>query len=140
MKPATNLSALDQCLRISAAHARLQLALDEELGIHHGLSYADFLLLHRLAGAQDHRLSMGELAPELGLRASALLLQILPLEKIGLVEREAPLDKKGRRHVHLRAAGRQVVSNAIETAQALCLALAPSVAVTIAAAGRLGSD
>lgn len=126
-------SPLELCLRISAAHARLQLALDEELGTHHGLSYADFVLLHRLAGAQDHRLSIGELAPELGLRASALLRQILPLEKTGLVERETAVDSKGKRHVHLRAAGRQVVANAIDTAQALCHGLTPSAALAITA-------
>ncbi len=134
MKPAPQSSTLDQCLRISAAHARLQLALDEELGTFHGLSYADFLLLHQLAGAQGQRLPMAELAPELGLRQSALLRQILPLEKTGLVARDGLAGQGGSRDVQLRSAGRQVVSNASETAQALCEHLAPSLGVVVAAA------
>ena len=44
--------ALDLCLGISLAHARLQLALDDALGTWHGIGHADFILLHALARAE----------------------------------------------------------------------------------------
>lgn len=130
---------MDQCLRISAAHARLQLVLDEELGTHHGLSYADFLLLHRLASAPEQRLPMAELAPALGLRPSALLRQILPLEKTGLLGRDAETMQRGRRDVVLRAASRQIVTNAFDTAQSVCKRLAPLLGI-VPAAGAAALD
>ena len=134
MKPATHPSLLDQCLHISAVHARLQLALDEELGTFHGLSYADFLLLRHLIRAQDQRVPMAQLATGLGLRLSALLRQILPLEKTGWVERDGQAGQPGQRHVQLRPAARQVVTNATETAQAVCERLAPSLGALVAVA------
>lgn len=121
----TTSSAFDQCLHISAAHARIQLALDEELGTFHGLSYADFLLLHRLSDAPQQQLPMTELAPHLGVRPSAVVRQVLPLEKIGLLERAAQPDARGRRQVRLRPAGRQVLAGATESALAMCHQLGP---------------
>ena len=129
MQATMNPSPLDQCLRISAAHAHIALVLDDALGTFHGLSYADFRLLHQLAQAPDQRLPLVELAPRLGLGPSAALRQILPLEKTGLVERDVHADNKHQRDVHLRAAGRQIVSGAIETAQSLCEQLAPAIAI-----------
>lgn len=118
-------SSFEQCLRISAAHSRIQLALDEELGTFHGLSYADFMLLHRLADAPQQQLPLVELAPQLGVRPSAMVRQILPLEKIGLLARDTPANGQGRRQVRLRPAGRQVLAGATETARALCGQLGP---------------
>lgn len=120
MTTTTPSSTLEQCLHISAAHARIQLALDEELGTFHGLSYIDFLLLHRLADAPQQQLAMVELAPHLGVRPSAVVRQILPLEKIGLLAREPQADARGRRLIRLRPAGRQVLAGATESAQAMC--------------------
>ena len=121
----TTTSSFEQCLRISAAHSRIQLALDEELGSFHGLSYADFMLLRRLADAPQHQLPLVELAPQLGVQPSAMVRQILPLEKIGLLTRDAPANGQGRCQVRLRPAGRQVLAGATETAQAMCGQLGP---------------
>ena len=66
--------------------------------------------------------------------------QILPLEKTGLVERAVQGEPQRRRHVQLRAPGRQAVSGAIETAQSLCEPLVPSMVIGMVAADphRLG--
>lgn len=40
---------LDLCLAIQRAHASLRLKLDDELGIYHGISFSDFVLLDILA-------------------------------------------------------------------------------------------
>ncbi len=113
-----------QCLHISALHARIQYALDDELGTHHGLSYADYLLLRALEQSGDSPMAMTDLVPCLGVPLSAVVRQILPLEKTGLVQRQGADGAPGRRTVRLRPAARQVLVNATETAQAVCRTLA----------------
>ncbi len=97
--------------------AALNFRLDDELGTHHGLSWSDFVLLAVLDGA-DGAVSSPELADRLGLTPSRLVLQLLPLEKTGLVARAAAAD--GKRSVTLRASGRRLLRESRETAAAVC--------------------
>lgn len=112
-----------QCLHASALHARIQLALDDDLGSFHGLSYADFRLLRQLADAPGQQLALADLVPCLGLPLSAVLRQVLPLEKTGLLARDPAPDAAGARRVRLRPAARQLLAQATETAQARCAQL-----------------
>jgi MarR family transcriptional regulator, organic hydroperoxide resistance regulator len=91
--------------------------LDGELGTHHGLSWAECVLLTALDAAPEPTPAK-DLARTLCLPASKLLLQLLPLEKIGLVERAARSD--GTRHVKLRPPGRRLLREARDTAQSAC--------------------
>ena len=99
------------------AHAAMRVRLDEELGNWHGLSWEDFVLLAEL-DAGDGNVDAAALATRLGLGRSALLLRLLPLEKIGLVAREANAERA--RCVALRAGGRRLVREARATAEAAC--------------------
>ncbi|MCZ4315425.1 MarR family transcriptional regulator [Comamonadaceae bacterium G21597-S1] len=119
----TTTTSFSQCLHISALHARIQYALDDELGTYHGLSYADYLLLRALEQSGDTPMAMADLVPCLGVPLSAVVRQILPLEKTGLVQRQGADGAPGRRTVRLRPAARQVLVNATETAQAVCRGL-----------------
>lgn len=101
--------ALDLCLGISLAHARLQLALDDALGTWHGIGHAEFILLHALARAEGGCLPT---AP-LGVPLSAVVRRLIPLEKTGHIARAAG-------QVSLRPAGRAVLDEARATASALC--------------------
>lgn len=98
-------------------HAAQVLVLGEELGTHHGLSWADFVLLTVLDAAGGTALPT-ELARTLHTPASHLLLQLLPLEKTGLVERVAGGD--GQRRVLLRPQGRRRLHEARDTAANAC--------------------
>jgi DNA-binding MarR family transcriptional regulator len=113
--PADGRCPLEQCLQVSATHARIQRVLDEELGAHHGLSYGNFVLLARLLDAEQHRLRVASLAPAIGLQRSALLRQLLPLEKTGWLQRDAQPDADGRRYVQLRPAGKSRLLEAMQT-------------------------
>lgn len=93
--------------------AALAFQLDEQLGTHHGLSWSDFVLLAVL-DRMDGAAPSPELAGRLGLTRARLLLQLLPLEKIGLVARDAPAC--GKRNVTLRPIGRRLLREARETA------------------------
>ena len=99
------------------AHAAVVYRLGDELGTHHGLSWADFVLLTALDATSDVTPAM-DLARSLCMPPSQLLLQLLPLEKIGLVERVA--DSHGKRRVQLRPQGRRLLREARETAVSAC--------------------
>jgi DNA-binding MarR family transcriptional regulator len=109
-----NTDALDDCLRISLAHASLMLKLDDVLGTFHGLSLNDFMLLRLLSQAEGGRLPLAGLVRPLGVRMSAVLRQLAPLEKTGYLQREP------ERMVALRPAGRVQVNEAAGSAGLVC--------------------
>jgi DNA-binding IclR family transcriptional regulator len=116
------------CLALHCAHASVQLKLDDELGLHHGISFHDFVLLNLLAEADAGRLSISELVRPLGQPQSSVLRQLIVLEKIGLVVREgAP----GCRKAVLRPAGRALVNAARETADSICTDAVESIAPAV---------
>lgn len=126
---------LDFCLALHRAHASLQLKLDDELGTYHGISYSDFALLNLLAQADGGRVSIPELVRPLGQPQSAVLRQLIVLEKIGLVVRDGA---NGFRQAVLRPAGRALVNAARETVDSICTeaveSIAPAVVATVSAA------
>jgi MarR family transcriptional regulator, organic hydroperoxide resistance regulator len=114
-----NTDSIDFCVRISLAHASLTLKLDDELGTHHGLSLADFILLRLLAMADEGRMASVDLVRPLGVQLSSVMREVVRLEKIGLVQREtSPVDST--RIIALRPAGRRVLAEALATAETLC--------------------
>lgn len=108
-------------LQRERAHAAASFRLDEELGTHHGLSWADFVLLEALADAPAG-MADGELATRLGLLRSQFLRRVRPLEKVGLVTRTP--DDRGRPLVALSASGRRSLREARETAEMVCAGFA----------------
>ena len=111
-----NFAALDTYLERERVRAATSFALDEELGTHHGISSSDFVLLQSLQDGAE--LSHADLAHQLGLRRSHLLIRIRPLEKVGLVLRTS--DRQNRRVALLSAAGRRLLYEARETAAGVC--------------------
>jgi DNA-binding MarR family transcriptional regulator len=126
---------LDFCLALHRAHASLQRKLDDELGLYHGISFNDFALLNLLAQADGGRVSIPELVRPTGQPQSAVLRQLILLEKIGLVVREGA---NGDRQAVLRPAGRALVNTARETADSICTEavalIEPAVVATVSAA------
>ena len=118
----TNLSF---CLALHRANASLQLKLDNELGIYHGISFNDFALLNLLAQAEGGRVSISELVRPLGQPQSSVLRQLILLEKIGLVVREGASED---RQAVLRPAGRALMNAARETADSICIDAVESIA------------
>ena len=123
------------CLALHRAHASLQLKLDDEIGLHHGISFNDFALLNLLEEADGGRVNIAELVRPLGQPQSAVLRQLILLEKIGLVVREGA---NGFRQAALRPAGRALVNAARETAAGICTeaveSIAPAAVETVCAA------
>ena len=111
------MTALQACLDRHRAHAAQAVVLDEELGTLHGLSWSDFVLLDALARAGGTLPSIA-LARAVSAAPARLVLQLLPLEKTGLVARMQAPD--GTRQVALRASGRRLLEEARETAAEVC--------------------
>ena len=109
--------ALQACVDRHLQHAAMVFMLDDELGTHHGLAWADFVLLVVLDAAGGAAPAK-DLARTLCMPASRLLLRLLPLEKTGLVERTA--DSNGTRCAKLRPQGRRLLREARDTAENAC--------------------
>ena len=113
------------CLALHRAHASLQRKLDNDLGLYHGISFNDFALLNVLAQADGGRVNIPELVRPLGQPQSAVLRQLILLEKIGLVVREGA---HGDRQAVLRPTGRALLNAARETADSICTEAVESIA------------
>lgn len=107
---------LAHTLRHHRQLARQVQRLDDELGLHHGLSWSDLLLLDALHGAGG-RLSARQAAATTGRSPAGLLRQVLPMEKIGLVQRDR--DDSGTPQLALAAGGVRRLREASDTARAL---------------------
>src|SRR5450830_482006 len=111
--------ALDFCLRLARAQALIVRRFDSALGNLHGLSFSDYQLLYQLQRAPGARLRRIDLAERLALTASGVTRSLMPLEKIGLVARQA--DQRDARvgYAVLTAAGQQLLDHASATAHAV---------------------
>lgn len=133
--------ALGFCLLLSRACARLELSMADRLGDFHGLDFADFSLLHRLASTPDGRVAMVDLAQALGMKLSSLTRKLVQLEKVGLAQRDSALSGDGLRCASLRPVGKRLVQEAEVTVRAMCaqalgpatLAHLPEMALALAA-------
>src|SRR4051812_25216148 len=100
------------CLRMGRAWATLSRRLDSALGGHHGISFADYQLLLHLQRAPGGRLRRVDLAEKLGLTASGVTRSLLPLEKIGLVDRQSDPRDARVGYAIITATGSELVTNA----------------------------
>jgi DNA-binding MarR family transcriptional regulator len=100
------------CMRMGRAWAALSRRLDSALGAHHGISFADYQLLLHLQRASGGRLRRVDLAEKLGLTASGVTRSLLPLEKIGLVDRQSDPRDARVGYAIITATGSELVTNA----------------------------
>jgi DNA-binding MarR family transcriptional regulator len=86
------------------------------LGGYHGISFSDFMLLHYLNRAPGGRLRRVDLAERQGLTASGVTRTLLPLEKIGLVERQQDPRDARVAYAAITETGRELLGNALTVA------------------------
>ncbi|MFG2887181.1 MarR family winged helix-turn-helix transcriptional regulator [Streptomyces sp. NPDC048297] len=109
--------ALDASLRLMRAQAALARRFDARLGGLHGVSLADFTLLLRLGQAPGGRMRRVDLAESLGLTASGVTRGLAPLERIGLVTREADARDARVAYASLTDTGRRLLTRMRHTAE-----------------------
>lgn len=117
--PPDGTSALDFCLRLARAQALIVRRFDSILGNLHGLSFGDYQVLYHLQRAPGARLRRIDLAERLALTASGITRSLMPLEKIGLVARQADARDARVGYAVITEAGQALLIHADATAQAL---------------------
>lgn len=115
--PADISPSLEFALRLARAQAALVRRLDQVLGGYHGISFGDFMLLHYLNRAPGGRLRRVDLAERQGLTASGVTRTLLPLEKIGLVERQQDPRDARVAYAAITGTGRELLNNAVVVAE-----------------------
>ena len=114
---------LEFCLKLARASAALTRKMDNILGSVHGLSFGDFTLLLHLSQAPNGRLRRVDLADKVGLTASGVTRSLIPLEKIGLVAREADSRDARVGYAVLTPTGQKLLKNALPSAQNISIEL-----------------
>ncbi|TDE17618.1 MarR family winged helix-turn-helix transcriptional regulator [Dyadobacter psychrotolerans] len=84
----------------------------------HGLSLNDFTILCQLGAAPDEKLRRVDLAEKIGLTPSGVTRILSPLEKLGLVRREANSRDARVSYVKLAPAGKRILNDSMATAEA----------------------
>ncbi|MEU9035673.1 MarR family winged helix-turn-helix transcriptional regulator [Streptomyces sp. NPDC048352] len=108
---------LDVSLRLVKAQTALVRRFDSRLGSLYGVSLADFLVLLHLGRAEGGRMRRVDLAGALGLTASGVTRGLGPLERIGLVVREADARDARVAYAALTDAGRERLRDCLKAAE-----------------------
>lgn len=107
--------SLVSVLALLRAQARIEEQFGPALGSVHGLALKELLLLMNLEQAPRTRLSRIDLARRLHVSASTVTRMTAPLEKLGVVGREADARDARLAYVVLTPAGQKLVGNARTT-------------------------
>jgi DNA-binding MarR family transcriptional regulator len=107
--------ALASVLALLRVHARIEEQFGNAQGFIHGLALKELLLLMHLAAAPTQRLSRIDLARRLHVSASTVTRMSAPLEKRGIVGRQADPRDARLAYVILLPAGQRLVKDARAT-------------------------
>jgi len=113
------MSVLEEFLGIRRAVALWENRVDAQLGALHGLGLSDFAALHHLAGASGGRLRRVDLAQRLAVTPSGVTRLLAPLERRGIVSREADGHDARATYAVLTKSGKTLVKDATATVAAL---------------------
>ena len=119
------MQAIDQSLLILMNLSKVNSVLSRKLTLH-GLSFNDFMILYLLEQSPDEKIRRIDLADKIGLTASGVTRMLVPLEKIGIVKREANERDARVSYVMLTPAGRQIFEDAVVTANHMAQEILPA--------------
>ena len=99
----------------AVVQARIARSFDNGLG--NGIGFNDFIILYHLSQASEQKMRRIDLAEKMSMSASGITRTILPMEKIGLVQREDSDYDKRVSFVKLAQGGKRLLEEAIERAE-----------------------
>ena len=91
-----------------------------------GLGFGDIAILYTISQTPNEKIRRIDLANQLGLTASGVTRILLPLEKIGVVKREANERDARVSLVALTSAGKTLLTDSLQSAEVVCDDLIPS--------------
>ena len=113
-------------LAMSSLQSKILKRIDSQLSIH-GINFSEFMVMYHLSLAINHTMRRIELAESTGLSASGVTRLLAPMEKIGLVVKEAnPRDARVSL-VKLSDAGQQLLADSLVGFEHSCLTLTKSI-------------
>ena len=113
---ATSNQSLNFFIILARVNAVMARRFDGHLGGHHGLGFNDFIILFHLNEAENGRLRRIDLAEKIGLTASGVTRLLAPMEKIGLIQREATEHDARVSFVAMAPGGKRLFQDALATA------------------------
>lgn len=84
-----------------------------------GLGFSDFMILWHLSQAPGEKLRRVDLAEKVGITASGITRMLLPMEKIGLVQREMSEQDARVSYVLLAPGGKRLLAESLESVEVL---------------------
>ena len=117
-------STLKFFLNLTMTQALIARKFDSRLSLH-SLSLNDFMILFHLSRAPEEKLRRIDLAEKVGLSASAITKKIAPLEKIGIVKREATERDARVSFVKLAKGGKRILEESMSSAELAASELYP---------------
>ena len=101
-------------IKLSTLQTRLSKRLEHQLSIH-GISFTEFIVMFHLDDSPNDNMRRIDLAEKVGLTASGVTRLLLPMQKIGLVEKDVnPRDARVSL-VKLTESGKQIFNDAADT-------------------------
>lgn len=110
-------SAIKFCLDINKFQTELSRKLDARLN---GLGFNEFIILYHLSQADNYKMRRIDLADKVGLTASGVTRLLLPMEKIGLIKKEANATDARVSYVVLAPGGKTKLTEGIERMEIFC--------------------
>ena len=92
--------------------------LDNSLGAVHGIGLAEYMVLLNLANSPTHSLRRIDIADSVSRTASAITRMLMPMEKIGLVQKDSSSRDARVSLVKITPAGLEMFENATSTLNA----------------------
>lgn len=105
-------------LELAKAKTVMSRRFDNRLSFN-GLGLNEFIILWHISQSPGEKLRRVDLAEKIGITASGITRMLLPMEKIGLVNREASEQDARVSYVSLAPGGKRLLRESLETAEVL---------------------
>lgn len=115
---------LDFFLKLNRVQGILAKTFDSRLT--GGLGFNDFVILYYLSQAPDEKMRRIDLAEKVSLSPSGITRMLLPMEKIGLIKKEASEGDARVSYVKLASGGKRLLEETIDRAEMLTGEFLPS--------------
>ncbi|MEH6557286.1 MAG: MarR family transcriptional regulator [Oceanicoccus sp.] len=79
--------AMNLVFNVTSLHARMLKRIDQGLSVH-GISFTEFMVMHYLNNASNGTMRRIDLADSISLSASGVTRLLMPMQKIGLIQKE----------------------------------------------------
>ena len=115
-------TSVDFLLNLAKFQTEVTRRLDSGLN---GISLNEFIILHHLSQSDGSKMRRIDLANKIGLTASGITRLLLPMEKIGLIGREANANDARVSYVVLAPGGKTKLEEGLERIELFCEDLIP---------------